>query len=470
MSRSRTAALPLVCLLAIAGLALSGCGDDDSTPAATTMPAPTEPPTAPAATPTSGVEDTATHTATAPPPPSATATPPPTGTSTTVPTATATPTTADPGADAWIPVPTDEVAARCGLDPALLAAADPLVDRPYVVVRHGQLCHEYYPGAELDPTEEIYSTTKTLGALVTGVAAYRTRDLPRSGRKTGPIGDEDRIDHWLDEFSFNPDARIAHVLAMLGHNEDLSFGNRSHMYDTAGTVQINRLSDVINTALEQDPERLGANLEEFTQRYLFAPLGMRNSVWTHRSPDKLLGFTWHSTVRDMARVGLLMLRDGMWSGERLLDASWVYKMTHPSFEDANTGYGYLTWLNSDSNWTLGLGDGIHGERSDPCSPVALHEQYPHGLSESPDCNYEPPYTCEQMFDVGLWYAAGAFGQYIVGHRGLDLVLAVKHYDGGPRGIWAAVRPALVALDPTFQGDEDAFCAQYAAGAYAPDLP
>ena len=36
-------------------------------------------------------------------------------------------------------------------------------------------------------------------------------------------------------------------------------------------------------------------------------------------------------------------------------------------------------------------------------------------------------------------------------------------------LWGPVRPALVALDPTFQGDEEAFCEAYGNNAYAPDL-
>ena len=96
-------------------------------------------------------------------------------------------------------------------------------------------------------------------------------------------------------------------------------------------------------------------------------------------------------------------------------------------------------------------------------------EYPHGLSEALDCNYDPPYTCDQPLDVGMWYAAGLGGQYIVGHRALDLVLVVKDYGGGPPGIWQAVRPALVALDPMFEGDEAGFCDEYSRGAYAPDL-
>jgi len=37
------------------------------------------------------------------------------------------------------------------------------------------------------------------------------------------------------------------------------------------------------------------------------------------------------------------------------------------------------------------------------------------------------------------------------------------------GMWEVVRPAVVAMDPTYAGDEAAFCQAYGAGDYAPDL-
>jgi hypothetical protein len=382
----------------------------------------------------------------------------------------------DPGVAPWTLLPREDVAARCGLDPALLDAADSEIgarldpERPsgYAIVRHGELCHEYYRTPDL--RTEVFSTTKTLGALAVGVVAYQTRDIPRSGPKTGPLQAEDRVDHWLDEFSFNPDALVANVLAMNAHNADLSFGNKRHAYDTFGTVQINRLSDVVNTALAQDPERLGQNIDDFVVRYLFAPLGLEDSDWNSGLPNKVFAFSWHSTVRDMARIGLLMLHDGVWGGERILDAEWVYRMTHPSYEDANTAYGYLTWLNSASNHSYGFGPATAQGPIDACAPRALQRSYPSPLSGAPDCNYEPPYTCEQEFDVGMWNAAGLDGQYIVGHRALDLVIVAKNSDLGPTTLWQAIRPALVALDPVYQGDEDAFCAAYGSNAYSPDWP
>src|SRR5262249_19067090 len=159
---------------------------------------------------------------------------------------------------------------------------------------------------------------------VTGIAVYQTRDIPRTGRKTGPLSDTDRVDQWLDSFTFNKDALIANVLAMNAQNADLSYGHKVHQYDTFGTVQINRLSDGINTAIAQDPDRLGQNIEDLTQQYLFGPLGMMDSDWNSGLPNKVFAFSWHSTIRDMARLGLLVLHDGVWSGERIVESSWIY--------------------------------------------------------------------------------------------------------------------------------------------------
>ena len=356
------------------------------------------------------------------------------------------PATVDPGTGAWEVVPRDRVLEECGLDPDLLDVADARLDRPWAVVRYGKLCHEYYPTGPDGPTR-LFSATKTMAAAVTGMAVYETRDLERTGRKTGPLLDTDRVDHWLDEFTFNPESQIAHVLGMVGFNEDLSFGNKVHEYDGSGDREINRLSDVINTAIAQDPERLGTNLEEFWQRFMVQKLGMRDSTWSEGRPDKIFGFTWLGSVRDMARVGLLINNKGVWNGERLISEEWIYKMTHPSFEDANTSYGFLTWLDAKSNYHFGgrLGGVKFQNPLDACSPAAINATFPHGISAATDCYYEAPWKCDQEYDVGVWTANGLGGQLISGHAGLDMVLIVKELGQAFGGtLWGPVRPAVVA--------------------------
>ena len=376
----------------------------------------------------------------------------------------------DPGTGPWALVPADRVAEECGLDPDLLQAADAQFETPWAVVRYGKLCHEYYPDGS-DAPDQLFSATKTMGAVVVGIAAYETRNFENTGPKTGPLSDADRVDHWLNAFTFNPDAQVAHVLSMVAHNEDLSYGAKVFSYDAVGNVQINRLNDVVATAIAQDAARLGANVDEFTQRFLFDPLGMTDSTWSPGEVQKPFAFGWESTVRDMARLGLLILNDGVWNGERVLAASWVDKLTHPGFEDANTGYGALSWLSSRSNYVFVATPEKFQGPNDPCSPATIWPSYPHGVSASDNCGYDPPWDCEQLYDVGVWSANGLGGQIIAGHPGLDMVIIAKDLgsNSGLRTIWDPVRPALVAEDPTYAGDEEAFCEAYGNNAYAPDL-
>lgn len=367
----------------------------------------------------------------------------------------------DPGAGPWELVPEAMVPEVCGMDPSLFAAADQMIGTDYAVVRYGKLCHKFGN----DGPAEVWSATKTLGAVVTAMAAYETRDFTRSGPKTGPISDFDLASYWLDSLGqINSQAKLAHVMGMVGHTSGL----QTYSYDTVGSVQINRLSDVVNAAIKQDPARLGANIEEFTQKFLFEPLGMQDSSWSSGSSNKTYAYTWSTTIEDMLKVGTLIVHRGIYGGVRRIDDAWIYKMTHPSFENANTAYGYLTWLNAHEGGTGPGGDGS-GNTADDCAPSAIWPYFPHGESKATDCGYS--ISCEQENDVGVWSAQGLGGQFIVGHFGLDLVIAAKNFSGGggPKGLWAAIRPALIAEDPMFMGDEDAFCAAYGPGNYAPDL-
>ena len=172
-----------------------------------------------------------------------------------------------------------------------------------------------------------------------------------------------------------------------------------------------------------------------------------------------------------------MLRKGRWDGRQLLDESFVYRMTHPAFEDINTGYGYLTQMNAEQNWTYSTGTADLA-----CAPYTTWPEYPHApFYESADDNGGSPF--EGAHDIGVFWAAGTGGQKMSVHRGLDLVIAVRDDAVDPEGdaaagegafeghkrVWRLIRPALVALDPVYAGDEAGFCAAYQRSEYAPDL-
>jgi CubicO group peptidase (beta-lactamase class C family) len=362
----------------------------------------------------------------------------------------------DPGAAPWTQVPRERVAEECGLDPNLLEAADALFPTSsYTVVRYGKLC--WTGGSGPSPTQSyaVQSVTKTFGALLVGMVAARSS-----------LSDTDLVADWLAPGQMgttNPTATVAHVLATTSTKASLAVDEKgAWTYDTFGTREINRLISVMNAVIAAEPENFPgiSNAYQFAQQELFNVLGMTSSSW----PSGGLGFGLQTSVYDMSRMGLLLLRKGNWNGQQLIDEDYVYRMTHPGFADTNSGYGYLTWLNAHT--LTGGGAGTIAENS--CTPYATWNEYPHAPFYETLHDYGGSPFGQQIHDVGVAFAAGLGGQFTQVHRAFDLVLSGRNLPGA-YALWHAIRPALVELDPVFQGDPVGFCAEYRRGMYAPTM-
>lgn len=100
------------------------------------------------------------------------------------------------------------------------------------------------------------------------------------------------------------------------------------------------LDDVVESAS-------GQSLNAFLDEYLEAKTGIRGLFLKSGYNN-----VYSSTARSMARFGLLMLNDGVWDGEVVLDnPTFVHDMRSPS-QDLNPSYGYLWWLNGQSGYML----------------------------------------------------------------------------------------------------------------------
>lgn len=74
---------------------------------------------------------------------------------------------------------------------------------------------------------------------------------------------------------------------------------------------------------------------------LFDPLGMSSARATFDDAGTWVASSYvHATARDLARFGLLYLRDGAWEGRRLLPAGWVDHGRRQRSTDAESGNGY----------------------------------------------------------------------------------------------------------------------------------
>jgi len=105
----------------------------------------------------------------------------------------------------------------------------------------------------------------------------------------------------------------------------------------------------------------GIDIVEFSKQFLFSPLGIDSIRWD-RFPEGEVETAGglHITPRDMLKIGVTYLKNGLWKGERIISADWVTKSEIPyhnnsgirlPIEDSGiNGYGY-TW------WTSEVGSG-----------------------------------------------------------------------------------------------------------------
>jgi CubicO group peptidase (beta-lactamase class C family) len=85
-------------------------------------------------------------------------------------------------------------------------------------------------------------------------------------------------------------------------------------------------------------------IDQFAKTSLFKPLGITEFVWTKDragNPHGMAGLQIHAV--DLAKLGQLMLNDGVWAGARLLSSDWIHMSTKPG-QPYNPTNGLLWWL------------------------------------------------------------------------------------------------------------------------------
>jgi len=133
--------------------------------------------------------------------------------------------------------------------------------------------------------------------------------------------------------------------------------------------------NALGTIFEQET---GRNIYDALETDLAIPIGMQDfkREAQRKSGDLKKSIhpayhMWFST-RDMARIGLLMLREGNWNGKQVIPRVWVGKITsvvtprdqmNPGpLRKGRLGYGYLWWV-FDGPLAAGPGDYYEGAYS-----------------------------------------------------------------------------------------------------------
>ncbi len=126
---------------------------------------------------------------------------------------------------------------------------------------------------------------------------------------------------------------------------------------TAVTV----LVAVVEAASDQD-------FQTFVRRELFEPIGITDPQWRWQrdGAGRTQGFAFlQMSPVAWARLGDLLLREGVWGGRRLIDSEYIAQGARGT--TSNAGYGFL-WRTNDGAWNINSGIPTYERSEEPNWP------------------------------------------------------------------------------------------------------
>ena len=235
-----------------------------------------------------------------------------------------------------------------------------------VVVRHGKLVAEaYFNGDSVDTLHDIRSATKSITAILVGIALQRhliasvndsissyLPGLPRDGKQEITIRDLLNMRSGLDaddEDSSTP-----------GNEDrlDASTDWIKSVYSVPVTAKPGEhynycsINAFIAGAIVENATRMP--LDAFAKQTLFDPLGIRKFKWRQVPVNRITGQgNLYITTRDEARIGELILHNGIFNGHRIVAHDWVEasvasQVPISAFDPYADFYGYMWYTKAEN--------------------------------------------------------------------------------------------------------------------------
>lgn len=228
-----------------------------------------------------------------------------------------------------------------------------------VLVANGNdlLAELYTDGYSYKTSQRTWSVAKSIAATVIGVAV---QDGLLDMKEPAPIAE------WQSPIDPRKNITLENLLQMASGLDSNAAGNRTDRLYAGG----GRVSDgATEHALEAVPGtrwkyanndtllavRALRNRFDSTKAYneypftaLLNKLGMKDTyLETDWEGNFILSSQVWTTSRDLARIGVLYLNNGVWSGERILPQAWAQYVAAPSGPQPSNGafgYGAQFWL------------------------------------------------------------------------------------------------------------------------------
>lgn len=237
--------------------------------------------------------------------------------------------------------------------PSLLSFLESSNTRAFIVLKDGKIVIEAYfnktlIGANFIQQSNWYwaSAGKTLTAATVGLAEEKglltladpTSKYLGQGWTSLAASEENKITVWhqltmttgLDDGVPNRDCTLPTCLRFKA-----APGNRWSYHNAPYTL----LDKVVERSTNQ-------TFDQFFNTNLRDKIGM-DGFWQYVD----FNHVYFSTARSMARYGLLVLNEGKWANEQIINKEFVNAMIEPS-QTINKSYGYLWWLNGQPSFMV----------------------------------------------------------------------------------------------------------------------
>jgi CubicO group peptidase (beta-lactamase class C family) len=236
-----------------------------------------------------------------------------------------------------------------------------------LIVRNGKLVAEAYcrDKKDRDRFHSIQSATKSITSLLVGIAIDQGL-IDSVNQKV-----YDYIPEYFDDDVNKREISIRDVLTM---ETGLDFDNDKHTVELinwkGSTLEYVLHKNLIFTPGtdwyygDGNPQLLsgviqkvtGKTEEEFARENLFEPLNISIYQWEKAADGLTIGAVglW-LRPRDMAKIGKLMVQDGMWEGRQIVSPDWIAESTRRQSSHQNYGYYWYPWEEEDAYFAAGHG-------------------------------------------------------------------------------------------------------------------
>jgi CubicO group peptidase (beta-lactamase class C family) len=234
-----------------------------------------------------------------------------------------------------------------------------------LIIRDGRILHERYNAPTTANTAHLtWSVSKSVLATVLGVAQgegrFQLQDPisrfypPMQAHPSVRMAD---LLHWASGLQWQEGYEYAplksSVVAMLytrGHEDMAAYTAARPAAASPGQRFLYSSGDSNLLAAALRGMLDAGQYADYPWRALFSPLGIESAVWERDRLGTYVGSSYlYLNARDLARIGLLMQRDGRWQDRQLLPKDWVafnrtpFSQATPVPGEANPGGHW--WLN-----------------------------------------------------------------------------------------------------------------------------